>query len=131
MFITGAHVRAITVTIGAVVQARGNGVIGGIMMVMIMVPLHVCRLRTHPAKSSEEINLPFREIRPRAELSRMMAVFLWYALNHLRHLDDADASRRCGAKVRCSARMPCSGISMHLAGKLIWSFAGIAGYYTS
>jgi amino acid transporter len=77
MFITGAMFAGDTVTMEPLFSVE-NGVIGGIMMVMIMVPFMFVGFDVIP-QAAEEINLPFREIGRVLMLSVLMAVF-WYAL---------------------------------------------------
>jgi APA family basic amino acid/polyamine antiporter len=77
MFITGAMFTGDSVTMEPLFSVE-NGTIGGIMMVMIMVPFMFVGFDVIP-QAAEEINLPFREIGRVLVLSVLMAVF-WYAL---------------------------------------------------
>ncbi|MFO7704720.1 MAG: APC family permease, partial [Halopseudomonas sp.] len=77
MFITGAMFTGDTATMEPLFSVE-NGVVGGIMIVMIMVPFMFVGFDVIP-QAAEEINLPFREIGRVLMLSVLMAVF-WYAL---------------------------------------------------
>ena len=72
MFITGAMFTGDTVTMEPLFSVE-NGVIGGIMMVMTMVPFMFVGFDVIP-QAVEEINLPFREIGQVLMLSVLMAV---------------------------------------------------------
>lgn len=77
MFITGALFTGDTATMDPLFNVE-EGVIGGIMIVLIMVPFMFVGFDVIP-QAAEEINLPFREIGRVLMLSVILAVF-WYAL---------------------------------------------------
>lgn len=76
MFITGALFAGETQTMQPLFNVE-EGVVGGIMIVMIMVPFMFVGFDVIP-QAAEEINLPFREIGRVLMLSVILAVF-WYA----------------------------------------------------
>ncbi|MGB8712324.1 MAG: APC family permease [Onishia taeanensis] len=77
MFITGALFEGNTATMDPLFSVE-EGVMGGIMMVIIMVPFMFVGFDVIP-QAAEEINLPFREIGRVLMISVILAVF-WYAL---------------------------------------------------
>ncbi|RAR60365.1 amino acid/polyamine/organocation transporter (APC superfamily) [Onishia taeanensis] len=77
MFITGALFEGNTATMDPLFSVE-EGVMGGIMMVLIMVPFMFVGFDVIP-QAAEEINLPFREIGRVLMISVILAVF-WYAL---------------------------------------------------
>lgn len=77
MFITGALFEGELGTMQPLFHAE-NGVVGGIMLVIIMVPFMFVGFDVIP-QAAEEINLPFREIGRVLMVSVILAVF-WYAL---------------------------------------------------
>lgn len=77
MFITGALFTGNSATMEPLFNVE-NGVVGGIMMVMIMVPFMFVGFDVIP-QAAEEINLPFREIGRVLMAAVLLAVF-WYAL---------------------------------------------------
>ncbi|MBB3190536.1 APC family permease [Halomonas cerina] len=76
MFITGALFQGNTATMDPLFQVE-EGVIGGIMMVIIMVPFMFVGFDVIP-QAAEEIDLPFREIGRVLMISVILAVF-WYS----------------------------------------------------
>ncbi|MFM9269791.1 APC family permease [Halomonas elongata] len=77
MFITGALFEGNTATLEPLFNVK-EGVIGGIMAVIIMVPFMFVGFDVIP-QAAEEIDLPFREIGRVLMISVILAVF-WYAL---------------------------------------------------
>ncbi|GEK46589.1 amino acid permease [Bisbaumannia pacifica] len=77
MFITGALFEGERSTMEPLFNTS-EGVMGGIMMVLIMVPFMFVGFDVIP-QAAEEINLPFREIGRVLMISVILAVF-WYAL---------------------------------------------------
>ncbi|MDX1634964.1 MAG: APC family permease [Marinobacter sp.] len=77
MFITGALFTGDTATMEPLFNVE-EGVIGGIMIVLIMVPFMFVGFDVIP-QAAEEINLPFRQIGRVLMISVILAVF-WYAL---------------------------------------------------
>ncbi|GHE19531.1 APC family permease [Halomonas urumqiensis] len=77
MFITGSLFEGERATMEPLFNTS-EGVLGGIMMVLIMVPFMFVGFDVIP-QAAEEINLPFREIGRVLMFSVIMAVF-WYAL---------------------------------------------------
>ncbi|HDZ55050.1 MAG TPA: amino acid permease [Pseudomonas xinjiangensis] len=77
MFITGSLFTGETATMQPLFNVE-TGVVGGIMIVMIMVPFMFVGFDVIP-QAAEEINLPFREIGRVLMFSVILAVF-WYAL---------------------------------------------------
>lgn len=77
MFITGALFEGELGTMQPLFHAE-NGVAGGIMLVIIMVPFMFVGFDVIP-QAAEEIDLPFREIGRVLMVSVILAVF-WYAL---------------------------------------------------
>lgn len=77
MFITGALFEGELGTMQPLFHAE-NGVAGGIMLVIIMVPFMFVGFDVIP-QAAEEIDLPFREIGRVLMVSVVLAVF-WYAL---------------------------------------------------
>lgn len=77
MFISGALFEGEWATM-APVFSTSNGVVGGIMLVLIMVPFMFVGFDVIP-QAAEEINLPSREIGRVLMASVIIAVF-WYAL---------------------------------------------------
>lgn len=77
MFITGALFEGERATMEPLFNTS-EGVMGGIMMVLIMVPFMFVGFDVIP-QAAEEINLPFREIGRVLMISVILAVF-WYAL---------------------------------------------------
>ncbi|WP_431026375.1 APC family permease [Halomonas sp. H5] len=77
MFITGALFEGERATMEPLFNTS-EGVMGGIMLVLIMVPFMFVGFDVIP-QAAEEINLPFREIGRVLMISVIMAVF-WYAL---------------------------------------------------
>lgn len=77
MFITGALFEGNAATMDPLFSVE-EGVMGGIMMVLIMVPFMFVGFDVIP-QAAEEINLPFREIGRVLMISVILAVF-WYAL---------------------------------------------------
>jgi len=126
MFITGALFTGDTVTMQPLFNVQ-KGVIGGIMMVMIMVPFMFVGFDVIP-QAAEEINLPFREIGRVLMLSVLMAVF-WYALI----IFGTSMMLTPNALEQSSLAVPDAMqavFSAPWAGKLM-VFAGIAGIITS
>jgi len=76
MFITGALFEGQVATMTPLFETA-NGVVGGIMLVLIMVPFMFVGFDVIP-QAAEEINLPFREIGRVLMISVILAVF-WYA----------------------------------------------------
>ncbi|MCL7940424.1 APC family permease [Halomonas sp. ATCH28] len=76
LFITGALFQGSTETMQPLFSVE-EGVMGGIMMVIIMVPFMFVGFDVIP-QAAEEINLPFREIGRVLMISVILAVF-WYA----------------------------------------------------
>jgi len=76
LFITGALFQGSTATMQPLFSVE-EGVMGGIMMVIIMVPFMFVGFDVIP-QAAEEINLPFREIGRVLMISVILAVF-WYA----------------------------------------------------
>lgn len=76
MFITGALFEGSTTTMQPLFGVE-EGVLGGIMMVIIMVPFMFVGFDVIP-QAAEEINLPFREIGRVLMISVILAVF-WYS----------------------------------------------------
>ncbi|MBF8221597.1 APC family permease [Halomonas sp. 328] len=77
MFITGALFEGERATMEPLFSTS-EGVMGGIMVVLIMVPFMFVGFDVIP-QAAEEINLPFREIGRVLMISVILAVF-WYAL---------------------------------------------------
>jgi len=77
MFITGALFEGERATMEPLFNTS-EGVMGGIMMVLIMVPFMFVGFDVIP-QAAEEINLPFKEIGKVLMASVILAVF-WYAL---------------------------------------------------
>ncbi|MFC3284057.1 APC family permease [Litchfieldella rifensis] len=77
MFITGSLFEGERATMEPLFNTS-EGVMGGIMMVMIMVPFMFVGFDVIP-QAAEEIDLPFREIGKVLMVSVILAVF-WYAL---------------------------------------------------
>ncbi|SFU52897.1 APC family permease [Halomonas korlensis] len=77
MFITGALFEGERATMEPLFNTA-DGVMGGIMMVLIMVPFMFVGFDVIP-QAAEEINLPFKEIGKVLMASVILAVF-WYAL---------------------------------------------------
>ncbi|QEA38825.1 amino acid permease [Pistricoccus aurantiacus] len=77
LFITGALFEGSTATMEPLFPIE-EGVMGGIMAVIIMVPFMFVGFDVIP-QAAEEINLPFREIGRVLMISVILAVF-WYAL---------------------------------------------------
>ncbi|WP_043529748.1 APC family permease [Litchfieldella xinjiangensis] len=77
MFITGALFEGEGATMEPLFNVE-NGIIGGIMTVIIMVPFMFVGFDVIP-QAAEEIDLPFREIGRVLMMSVILAVF-WYAL---------------------------------------------------
>ncbi|OBX37811.1 putative amino acid permease YhdG [Halomonas elongata] len=77
MFISGALFEGNTATLEPLFNVQ-EGVIGGIMAVIIMVPFMFVGFDVIP-QAAEEIDLPFREIGRVLMISVILAVF-WYAL---------------------------------------------------
>lgn len=77
MFITGALFTGDVATMEPLFNVE-EGVIGGIMIVLIMVPFMFVGFDVIP-QAAEEINLPFRQIGRVLMISVILAVF-WYAL---------------------------------------------------
>lgn len=77
MFITGALFTGEVATMEPLFNVE-EGVIGGIMIVLIMVPFMFVGFDVIP-QAAEEINLPFRQIGRVLMISVILAVF-WYAL---------------------------------------------------
>ncbi|WP_022962050.1 APC family permease [Halopseudomonas pelagia] len=126
MFITGAMFTGDTVTMEPLFSVE-NGIVGGIMMVMIMVPFMFVGFDVIP-QAAEEINLPFREIGRVLMLSVLMAVF-WYALIVL----GTSMMLTPAALEQSSLAVPDAMQAVFnapWAGKLM-VFAGIAGIITS
>ena len=76
MFITGALFEGERATMAPLFNV-GEGVVGGVMMVLIMVPFMFVGFDVIP-QAAEEINLPFREIGRVLMVSVILAVF-WYS----------------------------------------------------
>ncbi|CAM3331640.1 APC family permease [Halomonas lysinitropha] len=76
LFITGALFQGSTTTMQPLFSVE-EGVMGGIMMVIIMVPFMFVGFDVIP-QAAEEINLPFREIGRVLMISVILAVF-WYS----------------------------------------------------
>ncbi|MDI5932735.1 APC family permease [Halomonas kalidii] len=76
MFITGALFEGERATMDPLFNVS-EGVVGGIMMVLIMVPFMFVGFDVIP-QAAEEINLPFREIGRVLMISVILAVF-WYS----------------------------------------------------
>ncbi|MGE4534080.1 MULTISPECIES: APC family permease [Halomonas] len=76
LFITGALFQGSTATMQPLFSVE-EGVMGGIMTVIIMVPFMFVGFDVIP-QAAEEINLPFREIGRVLMISVILAVF-WYA----------------------------------------------------
>lgn len=76
MFITGALFEGQATTMEPLFNIE-NGIVGGIMMVLIMVPFMFVGFDVIP-QAAEEINLPFREIGRVLMFSVILAVF-WYS----------------------------------------------------
>ncbi|QOR39943.1 APC family permease [Billgrantia diversa] len=76
LFITGALFQGNTETMQPLFSVE-EGVMGGIMMVIIMVPFMFVGFDVIP-QAAEEINLPFREIGRLLMISVILAVF-WYS----------------------------------------------------
>lgn len=77
MFISGALFEGNTETMQPLFNVE-NGIVGGIMTVLIMVPFMFVGFDAIP-QAAEEIDLPFREIGRVLMFSVILAVF-WYAL---------------------------------------------------
>ncbi|CAM4035203.1 APC family permease [Vreelandella rituensis] len=76
MFITGALFQGSTTTMDPLFQVE-EGIIGGLMTVIIMVPFMFVGFDVIP-QAAEEINLPFKEIGRVLMISVILAVF-WYS----------------------------------------------------
>ncbi|MBB3231389.1 APC family permease [Halomonas stenophila] len=126
MFITGALFEGSTATMDPLFNVE-QGVIGGIMTVIIMVPFMFVGFDVIP-QAAEEINLPFREIGRVLMISVILAVF-WYAfiiLGTALMLDPAalaESSLAVPDAMQAAFQAPWAGNLMILA--------GIAGIITS
>ncbi|APE30317.1 amino acid permease [Halomonas aestuarii] len=126
LFITGALFEGSTATMEPLF-AVDEGVIGGIMMVIIMVPFMFVGFDVIP-QAAEEINLPFKEIGRVLMISVILAVF-WYSfiiLGTALMLDPAaleQSSLAVPDAMQAAFQAPWAGNLMILA--------GIAGIITS
>ncbi|MDN3558063.1 APC family permease [Halomonas maura] len=126
MFITGALFEGSTTTLDPLFNVE-QGVIGGIMTVIIMVPFMFVGFDVIP-QAAEEINLPFKEIGRVLMISVILAVF-WYAfiiLGTALMLDPAalaESSLAVPDAMQAAFQAPWAGNLMILA--------GIAGIITS
>ena len=126
LFITGALFEGSTTTMEPLF-AVDEGVIGGIMMVIIMVPFMFVGFDVIP-QAAEEINLPFKEIGRVLMISVILAVF-WYSfiiLGTALMLDPAaleQSSLAVPDAMQAAFQAPWAGNLMILA--------GIAGIITS
>ncbi|GHB02269.1 APC family permease [Modicisalibacter luteus] len=126
MFITGALFTGETTTMDPLFNVD-NGVVGGIMMVMIMVPFMFVGFDVIP-QAAEEINLPFREIGRVLMFSVILAVF-WYALIILGTSLMLDPQALSASSLAVPDAMQ-AVFGAPWAGKLM-VLAGIAGIITS
>ncbi|RTR06961.1 APC family permease [Halomonas nitroreducens] len=126
LFITGALFEGSTTTMEPLFRVE-QGVIGGIMTVIIMVPFMFVGFDVIP-QAAEEINLPFKEIGRVLMISVILAVF-WYAfiiLGTALMLDPAalaESSLAVPDAMQAAFQAPWAGNLMILA--------GIAGIITS
>ncbi|UYG07091.1 APC family permease [Halomonas sp. M4R1S46] len=126
MFISGALFEGSTTTMDPLFNVE-EGVIGGIMTVIIMVPFMFVGFDVIP-QAAEEINLPFKEIGRVLMISVILAVF-WYAfiiLGTALMLDPAalaESSLAVPDAMQAAFQAPWAGNLMILA--------GIAGIITS
>lgn len=126
MFITGALFTGDTGTMQPLFNVE-NGVVGGIMIVMIMVPFMFVGFDVIP-QAAEEINLPFREIGRVLMFSVILAVF-WYALIILGTALMLDPAALGASSLAVPDAMQ-AVFAAPWAGKLM-VLAGIAGIITS
>ncbi|MEC9484133.1 MAG: APC family permease [Halomonas sp.] len=126
MFITGALFTGETATMDPLFNVD-NGVIGGIMTVMIMVPFMFVGFDVIP-QAAEEIDLPFREIGRVLMFSVILAVF-WYALIILGTSLMLDPQALAASSLAVPDAMQ-AVFAAPWAGKLM-ILAGIAGIITS
>ncbi|WP_111413608.1 APC family permease [Billgrantia lactosivorans] len=126
LFITGALFQGSTTTMEPLFSVE-EGVVGGIMMVIIMVPFMFVGFDVIP-QAAEEINLPFREIGRVLMVSVIMAVF-WYALIILGTALMLDPEQLGASSLAVPDAMQ-AVFQAPWAGKLM-ILAGIAGIVTS
>ncbi|MBW5801022.1 APC family permease [Halomonas elongata] len=126
MFITGALFEGNTATLEPLFNVQ-EGVIGGIMAVIIMVPFMFVGFDVIP-QAAEEIDLPFREIGRVLMISVILAVF-WYALIILGTALMLDPSALAESSLAVPAAMQ-AVFQAPWAGNLM-ILAGIAGIITS
>lgn len=126
MFITGALFEGERATMDPLFSTS-EGVMGGIMVVLIMVPFMFVGFDVIP-QAAEEINLPFREIGRVLMISVILAVF-WYALIILGTSLMLDAEGLGGSSLAVPAAMQ-AVFQAPWAGNLM-VLAGIAGIITS
>ena len=126
MFITGALFTGETTAMQPLFSVE-NGVIGGIMTVLIMVPFMFVGFDVIP-QAAEEINLPFREIGRVLMFSVILAVF-WYALIILGTSLMLAPNELAGSSLAVPDAMQ-AVFAAPWAGKLM-VLAGVAGIITS
>jgi len=126
MFITGALFTGETAHMEPLFNVD-NGLVGGIMMVMIMVPFMFVGFDVIP-QAAEEINLPFRDIGKVLMISVILAVF-WYALIILGTSLMLDPQALSASHLAVPDAMQ-AVFAAPWAGKLM-VLAGIAGIITS
>ncbi|SFI04454.1 APC family permease [Modicisalibacter xianhensis] len=126
MFITGALFTGDVATMDPLFNVD-NGVIGGIMIVMIMVPFMFVGFDVIP-QAAEEINLPFREIGRVLMFSVLLAV-VWYALIILGTSLMLDPQALSASSLAVPDAMQ-AVFAAPWAGKLM-VLAGVAGIITS
>ncbi len=126
MFITGALFTGEVATMDPLFNVD-NGLIGGIMTVMIMVPFMFVGFDVIP-QAAEEINLPFREIGRVLMFSVILAVF-WYSLIILGTALMLDPQALAASSLAVPDAMQ-AVFAAPWAGKLM-VLAGVAGIITS
>lgn len=126
MFVSGALFEGELGTMQPLFHSE-NGVAGGIMLVIIMVPFMFVGFDVIP-QAAEEINLPFREIGRVLMISVIMAVF-WYALIILGTSLMLNPSELANSSLAVPDAMQ-AVFQAPWAGKLM-VLAGIAGILTS
>lgn len=126
MFITGALFTGDTATMEPLFNIE-NGIVGGIMTVLIMVPFMFVGFDVIP-QAAEEIDLPFREIGRVLMFSVILAVF-WYALIILGTSLMLAPDELAGSSLAVPDAMQ-AVFAAPWAGKLM-VLAGVAGIVTS
>ncbi|KGE78834.1 APC family permease [Halomonas salina] len=126
MFITGALFEGSTTTMEPLFNVE-DGVIGGIMTVIIMVPFMFVGFDVIP-QAAEEIDLPFKEIGRVLMISVVLAVF-WYGLMILGTALMLDPSALSESSLAVPAAM--QAVFQTPWAENLMILAGIAGIITS